>query len=64
MLVAWQFDKEDLLAGLLLFRLIITWSRLRLARHPGIRELMLATRGPPPPRKCPDRAPVRVSHAV
>src|SRR5689334_6255473 len=51
MLVAlWQFDKEDLLAGLLLFRLIyyvvpFAISLLIL----GIRELLLATRGPPPP---------------
>jgi uncharacterized membrane protein YbhN (UPF0104 family) len=53
MLVAlWQYDKEDLLAGLLLFRLIyyvvpFALSLLIL----GIRELLLATRGPPPPAK-------------
>jgi uncharacterized membrane protein YbhN (UPF0104 family) len=53
MLVAlWQYDKEDLLAGLLLFRLIyyvvpFALSLLIL----GIRELMLATRGPPPPAR-------------
>jgi uncharacterized membrane protein YbhN (UPF0104 family) len=55
MLVAlWQYDKEDLLAGLLLFRLIyyvvpFALSLLIL----GIRELMLATRGPPPPARIP-----------
>jgi uncharacterized membrane protein YbhN (UPF0104 family) len=53
MLVAlWQYDKEDLLAGLLLFRLIyyvvpFALSLLIL----GIRELLLATRGPPPPAR-------------
>jgi len=51
MLVAlWQFDKEELLAGLLLFRLIyyvipFALSLLIL----GIRELLLAIGGPPPP---------------
>jgi glycosyltransferase 2 family protein len=51
MLVAlWQFDKEDLLAGLLLFRLLyyivpFTLSLLIL----GARELMLGLGGPPPP---------------
>jgi uncharacterized membrane protein YbhN (UPF0104 family) len=51
MLVAlWQFDKEDLLAGLLLFRLLyyvvpFALSLLIL----GIRELVLAMRGTPPP---------------
>ncbi|HEY7296797.1 MAG TPA: UPF0104 family protein [Xanthobacteraceae bacterium] len=49
MLVAlWQFDKEDLLAGLLLFRLLyyivpFILSLLIL----GLRELMLAVRPPP-----------------
>jgi len=53
MLVAlWQYDKEDLLAGLLLFRLIyyvvpFALSLLIL----GIRELLLATHGPPPPAR-------------
>ena len=55
MLVAlWQYDKEDLLAGLLLFRLIyyvvpFALSLLIL----GIRELLLATHGPPPPAQMP-----------
>jgi len=51
MLVAlWQFDKEDLLAGLLLFRLLyyIVPFALSLAIL-GARELMLALRGTPPP---------------
>jgi uncharacterized membrane protein YbhN (UPF0104 family) len=51
MLVAlWQFDKEELLAGLLLFRLIyyIMPFALSLAIL-GLRELLLAMR--PPPRK-------------
>jgi glycosyltransferase 2 family protein len=51
MLVAlWQFDKEELLAGLLLFRLIyyVVPFALSLAIL-GVRELMLATRGPPQP---------------
>jgi len=51
MLVAlWQYDKEDLLAGLLLFRLIYYVVPFALSLVIlGIRELMLATRGPPPP---------------
>jgi glycosyltransferase 2 family protein len=51
MLVAlWQFDKEDLLAGLLLFRLIYYVVPFALSLVIlGIRELLLATRGPPPP---------------
>ena len=47
MLVAlWQFDKEELLAGLLLFRLLyyIIPFALSLAIL-GVRELVLATRG-------------------
>jgi len=53
MLVAlWQFDKEELLAGLLLFRLIYYVVPFALSLVIlGIRELMLATRGPPPPTK-------------
>jgi uncharacterized membrane protein YbhN (UPF0104 family) len=53
MLVAlWQYDKEDLLAGLLLFRLIYYVVPFALSLVIlGIRELMLATRGPPPPAK-------------
>src|SRR6266700_4178939 len=49
MLVAlWQFDKEELLAGLLLFRLLyyVIPFALSLAIL-GIRELLLAVRGPP-----------------
>jgi glycosyltransferase 2 family protein len=49
MLVAlWQFDKEELLAGLLLFRLIyyVVPFALSLAIL-GVRELMLVTRSPP-----------------
>src|SRR5712691_7376970 len=50
MVALWQFDKEELLAGLLLFRLLyyivpFTLSLLILAG----RELVLAMRGPPPP---------------
>jgi hypothetical protein len=51
MLVAlWQFDKEELLAGLLLFRLIyyVVPFALSLAIL-GIREFLLAARGPPSP---------------
>jgi glycosyltransferase 2 family protein len=49
MLVAlWQFDKEELLAGLLLFRLIYYVVPFALSLGIlGVRELMLATRGPP-----------------
>jgi len=49
MLVAlWQFDKEDLLAGLLIFRLLyyVIPFALSLAIL-GIRELLLAVLGPP-----------------
>ncbi len=51
MLVAlWQFDKEELLAGLLLFRLIYYVVPFAISLVIlGIRELLLATRGPPPP---------------
>jgi uncharacterized membrane protein YbhN (UPF0104 family) len=53
MLVAlWQYDKEELLAGLLLFRLIYYVVPFALSLGIlGIRELMLATRGPPPPAR-------------
>jgi glycosyltransferase 2 family protein len=53
MLVAlWRYDKEDLLAGLLLFRLIYYVVPFALSLVIlGIRELILATRGPPPPGK-------------
>jgi glycosyltransferase 2 family protein len=49
MLVAlWQFDKEELLAGLLLFRLIYYVIPFAISLVIlGIRELLLATRGPP-----------------
>jgi uncharacterized membrane protein YbhN (UPF0104 family) len=49
MLVAlWQFDKEELLAGLLLFRLIYYVVPFAISLVVlGIRELLLATRGPP-----------------
>jgi uncharacterized membrane protein YbhN (UPF0104 family) len=51
MLVAlWQFDKEDLLAGLLLFRLLYYIVPFVLSLFIlGGRELMLALRGTPPP---------------
>jgi uncharacterized membrane protein YbhN (UPF0104 family) len=53
MLVAlWQFDKEELLAGLLLFRLIYYVIPFAISLVIlGIRELLLATRGPPPPAR-------------
>jgi len=64
MLVAlWQFDKEELLAGLLLFRLLyyvvpFALSLLTL----GMRELVLAMRGRPPPHipHLPSLAPTDV----
>ncbi len=65
MLVAlWQFDKEELLAGLLLFRLLyyvvpFALSLLIL----GGRELLLALRGTPPPpiEPLPSLAPTDVA---
>ena len=65
MLVAlWQFDKEDLLAGLLLFRLLyyIVPFALSLLILGG-RELVLALRGTPLPpiRPLPSLAPTDVS---
>jgi uncharacterized membrane protein YbhN (UPF0104 family) len=65
MLVAlWQFDKEDLLAGLLLFRLLyyIVPFALSLLILGG-REIILALRGSPPPRipHLPSLAPTDVS---
>jgi glycosyltransferase 2 family protein len=66
MLVAlWQFDKEDLLAGLLLFRLLyyIVPFALSLLILGG-RELLLALRGaprPPPILRLPSLAPTDVS---
>jgi glycosyltransferase 2 family protein len=64
MLVAlWQFDKEDLLAGLLLFRLLyyIVPFALSLVILGG-REIVLALRGSPPPRipHLPSLAPTEV----
>jgi glycosyltransferase 2 family protein len=64
MLVAlWQFDKEDLLAGLLLFRLLYYIVPFGLALLIlGARELMLALRGTPPPPvpEIPSLAPTEV----
>ena len=64
MLVAlWQYDKEDLLAGLLLFRLLyyIVPFALSLLILGG-RELVLALRGTPPPpiQPLPSLAPTDV----
>jgi uncharacterized membrane protein YbhN (UPF0104 family) len=65
MLVAlWQFDKEDVLAGLLLFRLLyyIVPFALSLLILGG-RELVLALRGarPPPIQSLPSLAPTDVA---
>jgi len=65
MLVAlWQFDKEDVLAGLLLFRLLyyIVPFALSLLILGG-RELVLALRGarPPPIQSLPSLAPTDVT---
>jgi uncharacterized membrane protein YbhN (UPF0104 family) len=64
MLVAlWQFDKEDLLAGLLLFRLLYYIVPFALSvLILGGRELVLALRGSPPPRipHLPSLAPTEV----
>ena len=64
MLVAlWQFDKEDLLAGLLLFRLLYYIVPFGLALLIlGARELHLALRGTPPPPipHIPSLAPTEV----
>jgi uncharacterized membrane protein YbhN (UPF0104 family) len=50
----WQFDKEDLLAGLLLFRLLYYIVPFGLALSIlGVRELWLALRGTPPPPLAP-----------
>lgn len=58
MLVAlWQFDKEELLAGLLLFRLIYYVIPFALSLVIlGIRELVLAVSRPPPPPPPPPPA--------
>ena len=67
MLVAlWQFDKEDVLAGVLLFRLlyyIIPFALSLLIL--GGRELVLAVRGASPPRlePLPSLAPTEVATA-
>src|SRR6266568_6114792 len=65
MLVAlWQFDKEDVLAGVLLFRLLyyIVPFALSLVILGG-RELVLALRGAPPPHieRLPSLAPTEVA---
>src|SRR5262245_65438940 len=65
MLVAlWQFDKEDVLAGVLLFRLLyyIVPFALSLLILGG-RELVLALRGAPPPhiQRIPSLAPTEVA---
>jgi uncharacterized membrane protein YbhN (UPF0104 family) len=65
MLVAlWQFDKEELLAGLLLFRLLyyvvpFALSLLIL----GVRELVLAIGGPPPPSAPPPEPSIQPTPA-
>jgi uncharacterized membrane protein YbhN (UPF0104 family) len=64
MLVAlWQFDKEDLLAGLLLFRLLYYIVPFVLSLMIlGGRELYLGLRGrrPPPMAQLPSLAPTEV----
>jgi hypothetical protein len=64
MLVAlWQFDKEALIAGLLLFRLLYYIIPFGLALAIlGTREVWLALRGTPPPpiRAIPSLAPTEV----
>jgi uncharacterized membrane protein YbhN (UPF0104 family) len=64
MLVAlWQFDKEDLLAGLLLFRLLYYIIPFAIALMIlGVREFWLALRGTPPPPipPIPSLAPTEV----
>ena len=64
MLVAlWQFDKEDLLAGLLLFRLLYYLTPFALALILlGIREATIGIRAPgtlPPPQTVEAAAPIK-----
>ena len=64
MLVAlWQFDKEDLLAGLLLFRLLYYLTPFTLALILlGIREATIGLRAPgtlPPPQTVEAAAPIK-----
>jgi glycosyltransferase 2 family protein len=59
----WQFDKEDLLAGLLLFRLLYYIIPFAIALMIlGVREFWLALRGTPPPPipPIPSLAPTEV----
>jgi uncharacterized membrane protein YbhN (UPF0104 family) len=64
MLVAlWEFDKEDLLAGLLLFRLLYYITPFVIALIMlGVRELMIYRRDPgtlPPPQTVDTAGPVK-----
>jgi hypothetical protein len=63
MLVAlWQFEKEDIVAGLLLFRLLYYISPFALALAVlGVREIVLHMRGErsPPPRQVAASAPLQ-----
>lgn len=64
MLVAlWQFDREDLLAGLLLFRLLYYVSPFVIALAIlGVREILISLRRPrdlPPPQTVDTTAPLR-----
>jgi glycosyltransferase 2 family protein len=65
MLVAlWQFDKEDLLAGLLLFRLLYYVTPFALSLLVlGFREVLLAARGTrlPPVRPLPSLVPTEIA---
>src|SRR5438128_1820708 len=67
MLVAlWQFDREDVLAGLLLFRLLYYIVPFALSLMIlGGRELLIAVRGTPlpPVRTLPSLAPTEVANA-
>ncbi len=63
MVALWQFDKEDLLAGLLLFRLLYYITPFVLAvTLLGIREALIALRAPgslPPPQTVETAAPIK-----